>query len=284
MEFDFGSSVTCTDGGAGRVVGLIADPSARALAHIAVEPRHHPEGARLVPVGLVASASLAQVDLRCSLEDFQGLPEFRDVELIPAGAEPFGAELAWPYYGAAGRTQAVLVDRVPAGEVEIRRHEHVHAADGAIGRVEGLVVDDAGQIAHVLLQTGDLWGRKDVAIPLASLERIDTDGIHVRLSKHEVADLPDHTVTETPGEPVSYLALAPRTPVYADGWVAVGRVREVLSDQALDVFDGIIIRTHHGDRFVDADQIDSLYERAVLLKLSAEECGALPRPRPGRRP
>ena len=65
MEFDLGSSVTCTDGSAGRVVGLIADPVARTLAHIAVEPRHHPGGARLVPVGLVASASLARVDLGC---------------------------------------------------------------------------------------------------------------------------------------------------------------------------------------------------------------------------
>jgi hypothetical protein len=283
MEFDLGSSVTCTDGSAGRVVGLIADPIARALAHIAVEPRHHPGGARLVPVGLVESASLARVDLGCSLEDFRGLPEFRDVEFIPAGAEYVGAELAWPYYGSAGRSQAVFVDRVPAGEVEIRRHEHVHAADGAIGRVEGLVVDDEGHIAQVLLQTGDLWGRKEVAIPLAFLEGIDTDGIHVRLSKHEVADLPDPMVTETLGEPVSYLVLAPRTRVYAEGWVAVGRVREVLSDEALDVFDGIIVRTHHGDRFVDADQIDSLYEGAVLLKLSAEECRALPRPRPTRR-
>jgi hypothetical protein len=209
MEFDLGSSVTCTDGRAGRVVGLIADPIARALAHIAVEPGHHPE-------------------------------------------------------------------------VEIRRHEHVHATDGAIGRVEGLVVDEAGHIAHVLLQEGHPWGRKEVAIPLAFVERTDMHGIHVRLSKREIADLQDPMVTETPGEPVSYLVLAPGTPVYATGWVAVGRVREVLAEEALDVFDGITIRTHHGDRFVDADQIDSLYERAVLLTLSADQCRALPRPR-GRR-
>jgi hypothetical protein len=275
--------VTCTDGSAGKVVGLVADPITRALAHIAVEPRHHPGGARLVPVGLVASASLARVDLGCSLEDFRGLPEFRDVEFIPHGAEDVGAGLAWPYDGLTGWNQAVFVDRVPAGEVEIGRHEHVHAADGAIGRVEGLVVDDAGHITHVLLQEGHLWGRKEVAIPLALLERIDTDGIHIGLSKHEIGDLPDSRVTEAPGKPVSYLALALGTPVYADGWVAVGRVGEVLAEEALDVFDGITIRTHDGDRFVDRDQIASLYERAVLLTLSAEECRALPHPWPTRR-
>jgi hypothetical protein len=89
-------------------------------------------------------------------------------------------------------------------------------------------------------------------------------------------------VNEAPGKPVSYLALPSGTPVYAAGWVAVGRVREVLADEALDVFDGITIRTHHGDRFVERDQIRSLYERAVLLTLSAEEYRALPRRRPTR--
>jgi predicted lipoprotein with Yx(FWY)xxD motif len=34
-------------------------------------------------------------------------------------------------------------------------------------------VDDAGHITHVLLQEGHLWGRREVAIPVASLERID---------------------------------------------------------------------------------------------------------------
>ncbi len=48
MEFDLGSSVNCTDGSAGRVVALIADPVARVLAHIAVEPEHRPGRARLV--------------------------------------------------------------------------------------------------------------------------------------------------------------------------------------------------------------------------------------------
>ena len=279
MRFDLGGDVTCTDGQVGTVVGLIANPAARALAHIAVEPRHHPGGARLVPVALVASAGPARVQLRCSREDFRALPEFRDVEFVPYGAEYAGPWPAWPYDGLGGGNQAVLVDRVPAGEVEIGRHEHVQAADGAVGRVEGLVVDEAGRIAQVLLREGHLWGRKEVAIPLALLDGIDAFGIHVRLSKHEIAHLPDPPLTETLGRPVSYLALAPGTPVYAAGGVAVGRVREVLAEEALDVFDGITIRTHHGDRFVDVDQIGSLHERAVLLTLSAEECRALPRPR-----
>jgi hypothetical protein len=84
--------------------------------------------------------------------------------------------------------------------------------------------------------------------------------------------------TDAPGDPISYLVLAPGTPVYARGGVAVGRVREVLADEGKDVFDGIIIRTAHGDRFVDRDQVGPLYERAVLVNLSAEQCLTLPPP------
>ncbi len=75
----------------------------------------------------------------------------------------------------------------------------MQATDGAIGRVEGLVVDGEGHITHVLLQEGHLWARKEVAIPIGSIEKIDADGIHVRLSKHELADLPELGIR--PGEP-----------------------------------------------------------------------------------
>ena len=193
MEFDLGSSVVCTDGGAGRIVGLIADPVRRSLAHIAVEPEHDPGRARLVPVDLVMDAGATVVELGCTLGRFRQLPQFRDIEFVPEGVEydDPGADFAWPAYGLATRRVAVLMDRIPAGEVEIRHREHVRGTDGAIGRVEGLIVDDAGHITHVLLEEGHLWGRKEVAIPVASLARIDAQGIHVRLSKREIADLPE---------------------------------------------------------------------------------------------
>lgn len=199
MEFDIGAEAHCTDGSAGTVVALIADPVAKALVHIAVEPEHHAGTAKVVPVDLVAAADATRIQLRCSLDELARLPDFREVEFVPYIPDfgDLGATMAWPYYGASEQQLPVLVDRVPAGEVGIRRHEHVHAADGAIGRVEGLVVDGESHITHVLLQEGHLWGRKEVAIPIGSLERIDADGIHVRLSKSEIAELPELGVDPT---------------------------------------------------------------------------------------
>jgi len=199
MEFDIGAEARCTDGSAGKVVALIADPVAKALVHIAIEPEHQAGNARVVPVGLVAAADASGVELRCSLDELARLPDFREVEFVPYLPDfgDLGAMFALPYYSLPEQERPVLVDRVPAGEVGIRRHEQVHAADGAIGQVEGLVVDGESHITHVLLQEGHLWGRKEVAIPIGSLEKIDAEGIHVQLSKSEIGDLPELGVNPT---------------------------------------------------------------------------------------
>jgi hypothetical protein len=72
----------------------------------------------------------------------------------------------------------------------------VHASDGEIGKVEGFVVESSqGHVTHVLLQEGHLWGRKQVAIPIGAVEKID-QGITVKLTKHEIEALPAVGVTE----------------------------------------------------------------------------------------
>ena len=193
MEFSIGGPVACSDGEAGTLVALVADPVRRTLAHIAVEPSHRPGDARLVPVASVEAADASGVRLRCTRDDLAAMPPFRDVEFVPYSPEfgDLGATLATPYYGLPPMETPVFVDRVPAGGVEIRRGDHVHASDGRIGRVEGLVVDAGGAITHVLLQEGHLWGRKEVAIPVSAVEGIDEEGVRVRLSKDEIAALPE---------------------------------------------------------------------------------------------
>jgi sporulation protein YlmC with PRC-barrel domain len=90
----------------------------------------------------------------------------------------------------AGAPQPVTYDSVPLGEVEVRRGEHVHATDGEIGRVQGLVIDRLShEVTHVLLQEGHLWGRKEVAIPIRAVTGV-ADGIRLNITKHQVQNLP----------------------------------------------------------------------------------------------
>jgi uncharacterized protein YrrD len=83
------------------------------------------------------------------------------------------------------------------------------------------------------------------------------------------------------GEPASYLVLTAGTPVYSSDGVEIGKVTHVLADEAEDVFDGIVI-THHSfgaeHRFADADDVQEIFERGVLLKLDRAACEQLPKP------
>jgi uncharacterized protein YrrD len=83
------------------------------------------------------------------------------------------------------------------------------------------------------------------------------------------------------GDPISYLTLEAGTPVLSRDGERVGEVEHVLADDSVDVFDGIVIDTRSGPggwRFADADQVDSIHERGVVLSLSASEARALPEP------
>ncbi len=84
----------------------------------------------------------------------------------------------------------MFIDRVPLGEVEIRRGDPVHARDGWIGAVQGLVIDPADHhVTHVILQEGHVWGRKQVAIPIGAANRAG-DELRVDLTKDEIEALP----------------------------------------------------------------------------------------------
>lgn len=92
--------------------------------------------------------------------------------------------------GAPYPPDAVTVDRVPLGEVEVRRGDRVHATDGPVGKVQGLVIDPTDHhVTHVLLEEGHVWGKKDVAIPIGAVTSI-ADGIAVGLTKDQLRGLP----------------------------------------------------------------------------------------------
>jgi hypothetical protein len=80
------------------------------------------------------------------------------------------------------------------------------------------------------------------------------------------------------GRPISYLALAVGTPVVTSGGNEFGKVHHVLQIPELDLFDGISVKTRHGLRFVDRDQIAEITTTVVRCALSDEEATSLPPP------
>ena len=80
------------------------------------------------------------------------------------------------------------------------------------------------------------------------------------------------------GAPIAYTVLAEGTPVRSADGQDIGKVRRVLADGATDIFDGITVDTADGERFVDAPEIADIYERQVVLTISAEEARRLSEP------
>ena len=210
--FVIGVEVSCSDGVCGELTRVVLDPVARRLTHLVVEPKHRHEVGRLVPVDLVDPAAAA-IGLHCTTAVFATLPTAEESQFLPEWNEHPGYRsgqiLAWPYYGlrmGAGtsmgggavmgpaRTDSgplrVTHDRVPLGEVQVHRGEHVHTTDGTIGHVQGLVVHPGDHlVSHVLLDEGHLWGKRSVAIPIGAVTGV-TDGVRLNLTKDEVRDLP----------------------------------------------------------------------------------------------
>jgi uncharacterized protein YrrD len=83
------------------------------------------------------------------------------------------------------------------------------------------------------------------------------------------------------GEPSSYLALQGGEPVYTCDGKRIGVVEHVLAAPDADIFDGVVLDRSvlpGGHRFVDADQVEEIFERGVLLKIDAAAAEALPEP------
>ena len=207
-EFVLGSSVSCSDGPCGELARVVVDPAARTVTHLVVEPPHRGGTSRLVPVRL-AAAGTAAIQLRCTMPQFEGLQEAEETQIVPGAlgdlGDGQGHQLPAPYYGRGGMGLAMAVGtgfgagtapqritshRIPAGKVEVRRGEHVHATDGPIGKVRGLTLLTRGRrVTHVLLDEGHLWGKRRVAIPIGAVADF-SDGVRLSLTRDEVRDLP----------------------------------------------------------------------------------------------
>lgn len=81
------------------------------------------------------------------------------------------------------------------------------------------------------------------------------------------------------GQPISYLALETGTPVASSTGSKFGTVEHVLQVPELDLFDGIVVTTKHGARFVDRDQITDITTTAVRCSLTDSEAASLPAPK-----
>jgi sporulation protein YlmC with PRC-barrel domain len=187
-EFAIGTKASCSDGPCGEVRRIVIDPAARTVTHLVIEPKHRHEPGRLVPMELIDTTN-GEIALRCTIAEFDMLEPAEETDLVQGRAVGTGPGGELPPMGIPKSARVTIQDVVPAGEVEVRHGDPVYALDGEIGEVEGMVVDSDERMTHVLLKEGHLWGRKEVAIPISAVTRVD-EGIRLNITKQQVEDLP----------------------------------------------------------------------------------------------
>jgi sporulation protein YlmC with PRC-barrel domain len=214
MRLDLGSPVVCADGTFGELTDIVIDPSTRRVTHLVVQPHDQQDLARLVPIdraragdgsdGIVLEATVAEITALEPLTKsaYLRLGEFpvEDPDWEVGIEEMF----ALPYYGSfapgglgagMGPTDydphvTISYHRIPKDQVEIRRESAVTSSDGDhLGHVDGFVVDDQEQIAHLVLEHGHLWGKREIAVPIGAVARIENDEVILSLSTDQVGAL-----------------------------------------------------------------------------------------------
>lgn len=218
MRIDLGQSVTCTDGLVGELVDVVIDPIEQLVTHLVVAPSEATEDShrRLVPIDLATKNTPdGAIRLACTRGDLAEFDPVDDLSYVRAEAPEVGdpdwdvglvRPLTPPFYSGTGLglfdwspETPIAYDRIPKGEVEIRRESAVLSADGhVVGQVEGFMIDDDHHATHLLLERGHFWGRREITIPLGAVESFDVDLVRLSLSRSEVGRLPAAKVHRRP--------------------------------------------------------------------------------------
>ena len=84
-----------------------------------------------------------------------------------------------------------------------------------------------------------------------------------------------------PDRLISFLVLERGTPVISSDGVEIGSVLRVMHVAEKDIFDGIVIKAKGGERFVDAHEVDQIFQQRVTLLIDAAAADDIPEPSAG---
>jgi uncharacterized membrane protein len=202
------AKVSCKDGHCGKSTGVIIDPVTQRVTHFTVEDQtSRPAVERLVPVEEVLETTSETIELKCSQDIFSQMEPFIQQRFIEANAPemnydvdtyktPYGMGAYYAPYSVPSSPDGKMMvsveeKQVPSGELGIYRGSTVESVDGVVGHVESFLVNPiSGRISHLVLQTGPLYSKKQVTLPVSVIEDILDEKVSIALDKEAVESLP----------------------------------------------------------------------------------------------
>jgi len=169
-----------------------------------VEDRHLPDShTRLVPVGQVANVTQEKITLNCTKAEVKKMTSFIITHFVQESysGKAYQSQDAYTYEYVVNDTgyDKFQEENIPDGELALYPGMHIKSKDDdKVGKLDQLVLDpESGDITHLLMREGHLWGQKDVAIPVSEVEFCDAETIYLKLDKAAVKALPAVKIKET---------------------------------------------------------------------------------------
>jgi sporulation protein YlmC with PRC-barrel domain len=200
-EIPVNAKVECADGPCGHSTDLIVNPVQRRITHFVVKDKTLPDSSdRLVPVEQVANISGSLIHLGCTRAELAEMPPFTTTQYLKAPIPTYIGTTMAPYADVLWEDPMVAYDtewasvpehHIPAHERAVHRGMAVKTGNQKVGQVDELVVDPDGEkITHLMMRTGHLWGKKDVAIPVSAIDSVVEEEVRLNIDKEAVGALP----------------------------------------------------------------------------------------------
>ncbi len=270
VKIPINATVECTDGKVGISSHVIIDPTSRKITHIVVS-EEEPIAPQnwMVPMYMVGDTTRDVIQLNCTTEELDTLEPFEGLHYIEVphdeGDYPADAYYLSPFVSPL-RTDyvPVSVEQTPPGELAFFRGALIHASDGYVGRLSEFLIDpDSGEVSHLILEEGHLWGKQEITIPVSVIDRSVDNMVFLKLDKNEVAYLPTIPLQRHYQKPGKVGDLELIVAVYEDAGDAAKMDKQLKEKAAKKVHNSaIVVKDEDGETHFSEDQdVDAKHGR-----------------------
>jgi len=196
MDIPIKAKVYCQNELCGHTQAVIIDPANEVVTHVVVKENKAPHVQRLIPIDKIDASLANALDLKCDGESLAAFPPFVEVDYVQVNVPHYMQAYDMYYMETVvvpeKKMAAMNHYHIPRNELVIDRGTSVYSADGYIvGKVDEFLVDqDGGQVTHLVLREGHLWGQKDVIIPVSDIDKVKESRVRLKLRRDKIGKLP----------------------------------------------------------------------------------------------
>lgn len=197
------AAIKCDDAECGHLERVVIDPQHRQVTHLVI---HTTDGdLKVIPASLIAEAHYDWIHVRLTCEALAAAPPYSEVDFFlpsedwtPPG-ELHHADILWPSDAAKAFAPfhtpgPLLVEHVnvPPDDAVVTKGDRVFCSDRECGNVADVVMDpDTDKALGFVVARGFLF-KRDVEVPLGWIDRVEADGVHLKMTAEQVEELSKH--------------------------------------------------------------------------------------------